>query len=67
MKPTPKTENNYLMLLNKASLDLVRAVEREKMRRIFNKTVSKDAQKWLQVIAMLKTNWPQRQGTYYKN
>jgi len=67
MVPIPDTENNYLVLLNKASLDLVRAVEREKLRRAFIKAVMKNTRKWEQIIIFLKNKWPKRQAVFYRN
>lgn len=67
MLPIPETENNYLVLLNKASLDLVRAVEREKLRRAFIKAVAKQTRRWEQILGFLKNRWPKRQAAFYRN
>lgn len=67
MLPIPGVKNNFLVLLNKASLDLIRAVEREKMRQAFIKAVIKNSKKWEQVISCLKTKWNGRQAAFYRN
>ena len=67
MLPIPDTENNYLVLLNKASLDLIRAVEREKLRKAFIKAIAKDTNKFEKIIVFIKSKWPKRQAAFYRN
>ena len=63
----PNTENNHIVLLSKDTLDLVRAVEREKVRRSFVVAVMKNTLEWEPIVEFLKENWPSLQANYYKN
>jgi hypothetical protein len=67
MLPKPETENNYLLLLNKSSLDLVRAAERQKLRQAFAKAVMKQSHQWEPLLRFLKERWPSHQAVFYRN
>lgn len=67
MGPIPNTENNILVLLNRSSLDLVRAVEREKLRKAFVRAIRKHGRPWEQLVKFVRSHWPGRQAAYYRN
>ncbi|MEW6517268.1 MAG: hypothetical protein AB1439_10250 [candidate division FCPU426 bacterium] len=67
MIPKPETDNNYLLLLNKSSLDLVRATERQRLRQALAKAVMKQSQQLEPLLQFLKERWPSHQAVFYRN
>ncbi len=67
MGPIPNTENNILVLLSRSSLDLVRAVEREKLRKAVVKAIKTNGRPWEQLVKFVREHWPGRQTAYYRN
>jgi hypothetical protein len=53
--------------MNKHTLNLLRAVEREKIRNEFTKAVAETTQRFNKVIAYMKSKWPKRQTEFYRN